>query len=137
MGSFATFGSVDDYEKNNRTKQDKKRVLDELISAKDTKFLRDADTLNTGRAKNSIHRSIAKIFIDALEREVSDTVAKVEDLSASIIRDNDELIVDVYKYPFIENERSVHHKASNWNEYWHSCVSEMFFFCKGKRNLIF
>lgn len=138
MGSFATFGSVDDYEKNNsNNKLDKKRVLDELISAKDTKFSRDADTLNTGRAKNSIHRSIAKIFIDALEREVSDTVAKVEDLSASIIRDNDELIVDVYKYPFIENKRSVHHKTNNWNEYWHSCISEMFFFCKGKRNLIF
>ena len=77
------------------------------------------------------------MFLDALEREVSDTVAKVDELSANITSNNDKHIIDVHKYPFIDHERSIHHKEFNFIEYWNSCFTEMFYFCKGKRNLIF
>ena len=138
VSSFANFGSSDDYEQiEKNTKKDKKRLFEELATTNSNTFTRNEDALDTGRAKNAIHRTIAKLFLDALEREVSDTVSKVDKLSANINEDNDKLIIDVYKYPFIDKERSIHQKEFNWNEYWNSCFSEIFYFCKGKRNLIF
>ena len=75
--------------------------------------------------------------MDALEREVSDTLSKVEDICASIVLDNEKIVLDVYDYPLIDKEKSIDHKASTFSNFWHKCFSELFYFCKGKRNLIF
>jgi len=113
-----------------------KRVYEE-INDNEKKYTRNNEQVQVGRAKNAIHRTIAKLFLDALEREVSDTLSKVEDLCASVAQDNEKIVLDVYDYPLIDKEKSIHHKSQTFNEYWHKCFSEIFYFCKGKRNLIF
>ena len=130
-------GSGEEHEKLMKlSKKQVKRVFEE-ISDPEKKYTRNPNQVDVGRARNAVHRTISRLFIDALEREVSDTLFKVEDLCANIALDDSKLVLDVFDYPLIAKERSTNHKSKSFFHHLQTCFSEVFYFCKGKRNLIF